>query len=189
VSARLLADEELSRDTLREVEFQLYRLRHTIPAGPLKKLQEVPIWLELNNWERCQYHPSRDWLAAHNYNPDKAGAVEVSNARSFLSWVRERGIFVLLHELAHAHHHRVLGHDNRVILDAYEKARASGVYESVLRDTGGKVRHYAMENAQEYFAELTESYFARNDYFPFIRVELQQFDPTGYEMCRKLWEE
>ena len=37
------------------------------------------------------------------------------------------------------------------------------------------------------FAELTEAYFVRNDFFPFNREELRQYDPVGYAMIESVW--
>jgi hypothetical protein len=48
-------------------------------------------------------------------------------------------------------------------------------------------RHYALSNDREYFAELTESYFGKNDFEPFTRDELRAFDPDGYAMIEQLW--
>ena len=101
-----------------------------------------------------------------------------------------------LHELAHAYHFRVLreGFDNAEIKAAYEKAKAGGTYERVERSFGqgnGRPntfeRAYAMTSPMEYFAESTESYFTRNDFFPFNREELQRHDPGMFELLRKIW--
>jgi Mlc titration factor MtfA (ptsG expression regulator) len=48
-------------------------------------------------------------------------------------------------------------------------------------------RAYAMTNPQEYFAESTEAYFSRNDFFPFTRDELKQQDPEMFKLLEKLW--
>ena len=39
----------------------------------------------------------------------------------------------------------------------------------------------------EYFAESTEAYFSRNDFFPFTREELKKHDPAMFELLAKLW--
>jgi hypothetical protein len=39
----------------------------------------------------------------------------------------------------------------------------------------------------EYFAECTESYFCRNDFFPFTRDELKQHNPEMFGLLEKLW--
>jgi hypothetical protein len=37
-----------------------------------------------------------------------------------------------------------------------------------------------MNNEKEYFAESTEAFFGVNDFYPFVRAELKEYDP---EMC------
>jgi predicted esterase len=44
-----------------------------------------------------------------------------------------------------------------------------------------------LTNAQEFFAELSESYFGRNDFFPFDREELERHDPESARLVRGLW--
>ena len=57
--------------------------------------------------------------------------------------------------------------DHGPIVDSYDKAMEEGSYDEVLLFTGRKVRHYATTNHKEYFAEGTEAYFYRNDFYPF----------------------
>jgi hypothetical protein len=94
---------------------------------------------------------------------------------------------MLLHELAHAYHDQVLGFGHPGILAAYERAKASGAYDAVLRSTGKVERHYAMTDAKEYFAEGTEAYFGVNDFYPFVRAELEQHDPGLLKLLGELW--
>jgi hypothetical protein len=42
-------------------------------------------------------------------------------------------------------------------------------------------------NYKEYFAELTEAYFGKNDFFPFERADLKKYDPTGYKLMQDVW--
>ena len=48
-------------------------------------------------------------------------------------------------------------------------------------------RAYAMTNPAEYFAEGTEAYFSRNDFYPFTKDELKKHDPGMYDLLGKLW--
>ena len=50
---------------------------------------------------------------------------------------------------------------------------------------GQKVRHYGLTNHKEYFAESTEAYLGVNDFYPFVRAELQEHDPEMYELLKK----
>lgn len=49
------------------------------------------------------------------------------------------------------------------------------------------MKHYALNNSQEYFAETSEAYFGTNDFFPFVRAELKEHDPRGFGLMEKVW--
>ena len=185
----LQEDAELANKVLRHLKHQLYQITRAVPPKALARLQEIPIWIERAHPRHpCMcYHISADWLREHDMNPEKAGAVEIANANNFLAWTNDQP-WMVLHELSHAYHHKVLGHDHPEIKAAYERAKASKTYEKVLHINGKIERHYALANDQEYFAEMTEAYFGTNDFFPFVRAELKQHDPQMFELLGKLWE-
>ena len=87
--------------------------------------------------------------------------------------------YVILHELAHAYHDQILNFNHKEIIDAYERAEKQGLYKQVLLFRGGKTSHYARTNHKEFFAEMTESYLGVNDFYPFVRAELQEHDPEN----------
>jgi dipeptidyl-peptidase-4 len=39
----------------------------------------------------------------------------------------------------------------------------------------------------EYFAEGTEAYFDRNDFYPFVRAELKKHDPVLHDLLEEIW--
>ncbi|HXG49392.1 MAG TPA: polysaccharide deacetylase family protein [Methylomirabilota bacterium] len=169
----------------------LQRIKILVPAGPLSRLQAVEIWIEHDHprLRPMQYHPSRDWLIRHGHDPRLARKVHIPQARELLS--REQMLkhpAVILHELAHAYHDQVLGFDHPDILRVFQAARAAGSYEQVLLYTGAKVRHYALTDHKEYFAEGTEAYFYRNDFYPFVRAELKEHDPELHDLLGRIWE-
>jgi hypothetical protein len=53
---------------------------------------------------------------------------------------------------------------------------------------GRRLRHYALTDQKEFFAEMTESYFGVNDFFPFNRAELKEAEPAIYALLRDIWE-
>jgi hypothetical protein len=60
----------------------------------------------------------------------------------------------------------------------------------VRRDADGNLRWdraYAMTDPMEYFAESTEAFFSRNDFFPFDRAELERHDPEMARLLVELW--
>jgi hypothetical protein len=181
------ADE--SREALKLLEEKLAEIRKLIPEEKLKPLMSIKFWVE---WEADKKgaavsHHSVEWLKSNGYNPEKVSCVEISNLRHFSAWTREAQPMMILHEVAHIFHHRVLGAENRDIKEAYQLAVKSGNYESVGYYNGSKKRAYALNNASEYFAEISEAYFGKNDFYPFTREELQKFDPAGYALMEKYW--
>ena len=190
VNKALLAKDrqELCDATLKQLGVQLYNITRLVPSDALAKLRKIPIWVELAHPRHpCMcYHPSADWLREHLMNPAKAGAVEIANAKNFVSWTHEQP-WMVLHELAHGYHFQVLGEDHAEIKACYDEARKSKRYESVLHYDGKKVRHYALTDPKEYFAEATEAYFGTNDFYPFVRSELKEFDPKIYDVLEKVW--
>ncbi|MCK5941407.1 MAG: class I SAM-dependent methyltransferase [Planctomycetes bacterium] len=170
----------------------LERIAILVPEEPLARLRTLPIWIEREHPElaNMQYHPSRGWLEHHGYDPRLARKVHIPRARDLLSRAQLlKHPAVVLHELAHAYHDQVLGFDDARVVAAFRAARASRVYEDVLAHTGRRVRHYALTNHKEYFAEATEAHLYRNDFFPFVRAELAEVDPKGHALMREIWGE
>ena len=92
--------------------------------------------------------------------------------------------------LAHAYHHQVLTFEDPEVMKAFRKAAAAGKYNSVKRWTGKKFttdKAYAMTNHKEYFAEVTEAFFGKNDFYPFTLEELQKHDPGVVPVLKKKW--
>ena len=187
VNKDLLADgTELGSKALELLEAKLYEVGRVVPEKACEELRRVPIWLGVEDGSSAGYHPSREWLRANGYNPDKAKSVEIGNASRFLFWSFDQPGTVL-HELAHAYHDRVLGYDHEGIRAAFRAAVEGGRYERVLRFNGREERAYALENDQEYFAEGTEAFFGTNDWYPFVRAELLRHDPKLFEVLEEVW--
>jgi hypothetical protein len=169
----------------------LQRIKILVPARPLADLQKVGIWIEHAHPRlgAMQYHPSEQWLVANGHERALAKKVHITRAADLLS--RQQMLkhpAVILHELAHAYHDQVLGFDHPEIIAAHHQARQAGNYENVLLYSGRRVRHYALTDHKEYFAEGTEAYFYRNDFYPFVRAELQEHDPVLHELLEKIWD-
>jgi hypothetical protein len=179
---------ELGTRALELLGTKLRNVREVVPPNALLALEKVPIWLGVNDYAapNACYHPSADWLRGHGWNPDKAGAVEIGNAAIFIDWSHTQPMMVL-HELAHAYHHQVIGHTNAAIRAAFERARASGIYDSVKHANGRMQRAYALNNDQEFFAEMSEAFFGRNDFYPFTRDELKEHDPETFHVIESVW--
>lgn len=190
VSPEATSHEGPFREARAELDRQLAEIVRVAPREALKALREVSLWIE---WRAkpggaAEFHPSAEWLRAHGYNPEKAGGIEVNNLENFVNWSRRTQPAMILHEMAHAYHHRVLGPDDARVVRAYEGARAGGRYDAVEHADGrARRKAYALTDRFEYFAELTEAYLARNDFEPFDRRALEAFDPEGYRLMREVW--
>ncbi len=193
VDDRLLKgpDDELGTRALRVLEAKLADIKVVVPADRVKKLQTMVIVLDLThgNLGSMQYHGDAGWLKANGYSTDLAKCVHIPRAAELLTkeFVNEQP-WVILHELAHAYHDQVLGFDEPRIKEAYEKYKKSGRGEKVLLYNGKLVKHYALTNQMEFFAEMTEAYFGVNDFFPFNRGELKESEPEIYELLAHVWE-
>jgi hypothetical protein len=190
VNKKLIEERELYGDVLRLLDFQLFQITRQVPAAALGKLRTIKIWAELAEPHHpCMaFHPDAGWLREHDMNPEKAGCVEIANARNFLSWTHEQP-WMVLHELAHGYHFLFLdgGYENAQIAATYRKAVEAKSYESVLHYDGKKQRAYALTNPMEHFAETSESYFGTNDFYPFVRAELKEHDPEMFGLLEDLW--
>ena len=169
----------------------LQRIAILVPEDRLADLRTVGIWIELEHPRLgpMQYHPSRRWLLDHGHDPRLARKVHVTRAAQLLD--RQELLkhpAVILHELAHAYHDQFLGFDEPRILAAFREAKAAGIYEEVLLYNGQRVRHYALTDHKEYFAEGTEAFFYRNDFYPFVRAELKEHDPALHDLLEEIWE-
>jgi putative heme-binding domain-containing protein len=197
--SRELLDSEPQR-TAKAIELldkQLEEIIRVVPKQAVAELQKVPLYFMPEYpgvSAKAEYHPGAAWLRDNGRDPAMAKAVEFTNIRIFEAEVNRMPAFVL-HELAHAYHDRVLpkGFANPEIRAAYARARDSGKYDKVERHYGNGRRNtfekaYAMTTPMEYFAETTEAYFSRNDFFPFTREELKKHDPLMYELLGKLWQ-
>ncbi|MCY2964045.1 MAG: prolyl oligopeptidase family serine peptidase, partial [Planctomycetota bacterium] len=194
IDDRLLNDEpKATLKALKLLEAQLEEIVRVVPAPAVEKLREVTLWFSPEypgTGQRAEYHPGAGWLKENGRNPEMVKGVEFTNVKIFEAETRRMPNFAL-HELAHAYHDRILSYEHAGIRAAYERAKASGTYDKVERQDSEGKRHidkaYAMSNPMEYFAELTEAYFSRNDFFPFDNTELKAHDPQMFELLGKLW--
>jgi hypothetical protein len=192
VDPRLLADEhqEVASRAFQALANHLQRIEYIVPADRLAQMQQLRIWIELDNpkLSSMQYHPNRGWLVAHGHDPRLVKHVHIPRAKHLFArhmWAKHP--YVVLHELAHAYHDQVLGFDHADVLAAYKEMKAERSYEQVLLYTGAKVRHYGLTDHKEYFAESTEAYFGVNDFYPFVRAELKEHDPGMFSLMEKIW--
>ncbi len=185
-------DAEEGARALSMLDNHLERIALLVDERRRKELQSLEIWIEHEHEELwpMQYHPSAGWLRSKGYDERLAKKVHIPRARDLLSRAQlVKHPAVILHELAHAYHDQVLGFGEEKIVAAFEAAKEARSYVGVMAHTGKKVLHYAMSNHKEYFAEGTEAYLYRNDFYPFVRAELAVHDPGLHAVMVEVWGE
>lgn len=199
---RVLIDHKLlqtkkakTEKALAILEEQLIDLTRRLPAQAIHYFRQVPIWFSPTYEKygsRAEYHPGRAWLIDEGRFPFMSKGVEFSCVDKMEEEIRRMPLLTL-HELAHAYHDQIWGFDDPVIKREFERARGAKLYDAVKRTRGipgqsyTAEKAYAMSNQMEYFAEVTEAYFGRNDYFPFNYIELKDHDPKALPMLARAW--
>ncbi len=197
IAKKLLKTEaEDTAKALAGLKKMLDEIVRDVPAAAVVEMKKVPLYFSpayKPGQSGAEFHPGADWLRDNGRDPAMVRGVEFSGVHDFEAEMRRMPNFAL-HELAHAYHFRTLpeGFDNAEIKAAYERTKLRGLYDRVERTLGNGnpntfERAYAMTNAMEYFAETTEAYFSRNDFFPFTREELLRHDPEMHALLEKLW--
>ena len=197
INKALLDSQSAETDhALELLKKMLDEIIRVVPKAAVTELQKVPLYFSPpypGKRGGAEFHPDAGWLREHGRDPIMAKGVEFSGIANFEQEMNRMPNFAL-HELAHAYHNRVVtgSCDNAEIKTAYEHAKASGKYDRIERWHGNGrpntvERAYAMTNPMEYFAENSEAFFSRNDFFPFTRDELKQHDPEMFAVLAKLW--
>jgi len=186
-------NSEQGKLALRLLSDALFNIAFKVPENRVEKLRQVKIYLDLSHGKltSAQYHPSARWLTDNGYDAELVKSVHIPVAASFASKDTQHvQPWMVLHELAHAYHDQFLenGFENKPIRQLWKATLESGKYEQTLHINGNTTKHYALTNQMEFFAEMTESYFGQNDFYPFVRGELKVDYPECYELIQKIWE-
>jgi len=167
------------------VQQQLDIIVERLPATAVATLRDVDIWVEYEpETDGGVYHPSREWLEENGMNPQKARSVELGYS-DFVD--RDEQPVIVLHEMAHAFEHYVLNEHQAELEQAYRRALNMDIYQVAEHITGQFERAYALTDKYEFFAELSEAYFARNDFAPFDNAQLRKLDSQSHELIGRLW--
>ena len=183
---------ELGSAALAALESHLVQIAILMEPEVLAELRQLELRLDLDDEDMggMQYHPGKRWLEGNGHSLDLWRKVHIPQARELVSRrlaaVQPR---VILHELAHAYHDQVLSFDHAEIRATWEAAVEAGIYDEVLHVNGRLTGHYALTDHKEYFAESTEAYFGANDFYPFVRAELELHDPRMHALLAEIWGE
>ena len=192
VDDRLLQGEHAATGerALKVLNAKLVDITTVIPEKALVGLRKINIELDLDyaDLTSMQYHPAAGWLKNSGYSVSVAKCVHIPNAEDFLSpFENHRMPWVVLHELSHGYHDQILGFDEPRVKAAWLNFRDSGKYKTILTNRSGIHEHYGMTNQMEFFAEMTESYWGSNDFYPFVPGELKQAEPEIFALMEEIW--
>jgi hypothetical protein len=176
---------------------ELADLKRILVPKIVEVLQEVPIWAEWDETDKQSpgvlaryYGGTAEGLLQLGGDPRKANCVEVLSIRR-LAEIRKPGTtlqqIIILHEMAHAVQHRLLGWDNPELEATYKQAMDRKLYQQVNDRFGRSGRAYASTNAAEYFAEVSCAYLDSCNYFPFNNEQLKGYDPEGARFVARVW--
>ena len=181
--------EKEGRTALRFLSNQLYEIAERFPEKRVAELRTITIRLDRNHaLKNMQYHPSARWLRDNGYDPSMAKQVHIPQADRMVRLLRDYAQpSVVMHELAHAWHDQIIGFDHAPIRAGYRTFVESGNFEKVLHLSGRQRKHYALTNHKEFFAEMTEAWFGTNDFYPFVRAELQEVSPQTAALLKSVW--
>ncbi|HEX8486818.1 hypothetical protein [Sphingomonas sp.] len=177
---------EPARTALATVARMLEEAEAVLPPAALLRVRTAPIFLHDHAGPGGMFHRDPNWLITHGRSVEMVDGMELSDAGFFIETAKVQP-GAILHELAHAYHARLPEKDRAEIDRVYRRMMDSGRYRKVARGDGSITDAYARTNAAEYFAELSEAYFSRNDFFPFTRSELVAYDPDGERLIAELW--
>jgi len=188
VNPQLVEKKAYGDEMCKLLRYKLHLVKRYMPDEAVEQLQKVAIWLERNSAvvPYVTYHGSAETLEQNYQNPDKLHAVEIGNTANFRRWQHLQP-FMILNQLARAYYDRVLEENTSEIKAAWRKAVDGGKYESVLRFDGNHIRHPALARPQDFFAEMTESYYGVNDHYPFLQFEAVQHDAETCELLAEIW--
>ena len=171
---------KVGAQALKKLTADLATIKTWVPDRPLKELLKVPIWLEVDTTDGphgrtpvFHYHPGKDWLKKMDFHPEKHKCVEFSRAAAYVGR-KDRSVQVVLHELAHGYHDRVLGFDHPKIRAAHKRAVAGTAYPP---------RDWARSNKEEFFCAVTQRYFGTKEQ----RDQLKERDPDVVKLLKRIW--
>lgn len=195
INVKLIEQDRVATEkAIKLLTDQLKTIKRVVPKAAVGHLQSVTLWFSPEYpgvRPTAEYHPGAKWLKENGRDPQMVWGVEFTNVRIFESEVKRMPVLVL-HELAHSYHDQVLGFKDARIEAAFQHAKSGGKYDLVKRWLGTKFaekpeKAYAMTNAQEYFAEGTEAYFGKNDFYPVDAKELKEADPELFAIIAEVW--
>jgi len=189
------SNPQLAKDSLLKLNDTLKSIEEKLPQSSLRKLKTLKIFLMFGEGsplggKRSGMRFVRRGEASKRLHYDNRWehSVVIYSAKNLMyltdMWAKK----ALTHEFAHAWHIMHWPDKYTQILQPWKNAKSKNLYTNV-KDYKNRIKPkaYAIKNNLEYFAELSAMYFVGGDYFPYERVKLMKYDPTGVAMVKKLW--
>jgi hypothetical protein len=163
---------------------------NSLPKDAVDQLRTVKIYVTTNDaaYYLAAFHRSPHYLRGVGLDPGMTKSIELPHPSDFVEFIHRKP-WIMMHELTHAYDDLFLTEDEQFLLTKlYRAAMDEFKYQNVATvHTRGVVEHYAASNEHEYFAEASEAYWGRNDYYPFDRDDLLSYDPAMYHFLSKVW--
>jgi hypothetical protein len=187
------------RPPLKALEAELSDLKRILHPKIVGILQSIPIWVEWDPIDRlspgavARYsHGTKEQWEKAGGDPRKLHNIEIVTMRG-LATMRAPGTalqqIIILHEMAHAVQHRLLGMKNPELEAIYQQAMDRKLYDKVNDRFGRRGPAYARTNAAEYFAEISCALLDSCNFFPFNYEQLRGHDPAGFKFVQRVWKE
>ena len=177
------------------VRGELTRMSLRVPAAALDKLRGTAI--VLTDLELCG---NPNWVGCYQQGPDiyQIRLSPTNNGITYLDYATTQS--VLMHELAHAFHAKHLpgGYENQCVKDLFLAAKVEGKHDEVAyhHPANNPAEHsrlwhgkpYALTNEQEFFAEMSMTYYMMGAYEPYNRSMLIEWDHATALAIQEIWE-
>ena len=199
VSRRLLEDQK--DDTAKTLDLlagQLANIVKVVPAPAVGELRKVRLWLSPEYpgvRPTAEYHPDAGWLRAERAQPghgqrrpsSPTSAPSTGGGAAGCRWSCSTSWPTPTTTGCSASTSRTSSPATSVPRRAGPTTTSNASFGIPACPTR-KERAYAMTNAREYFAESSEAYFGRNDFYPFTRDRAEaKHDPEMFELLERLW--
>lgn len=170
-----LEDKSENTEALYEhIESSITYMRRRLPVKAFDKLVDEGVKFVVN--DLCSeprfsiaYHP--DWYGWSEFRRKSISYCHIDSGN--------RGVYaspaVVIHEIAHAFHDLFIenGYDNEAIIEYFARVRDSGKFDVVngiftsYSSDREKAKPYMLTNHKEFFAEISEALWLRNNWEPF----------------------
>jgi toxin lethal factor len=180
-------DSNYKRKPLEVLELELKIIASIMTPAALRVLHKLVIWadwdspVEKREFVAVYYGGHQLAMLKKGQHPLRANNISILRMKSLTKEHQpeaDSGRCVLLHEIAHAVHHQLIGYDNSSIKAAFAQA-----LERKLVDKST----YAATNEKEFFAEMTCAYLDRLHYYPHTRADLETHDPVTFRLMKSVW--